>query len=336
MLGRNKRSVTLDLRKAEARPVVDDLVRWADAVIVAMRPTTLARWGLDFERLNGVNPRLVYLQMSGYGRDGPRADEPGFGKGAEARSGVVRMTGFPDGPPTYTAFALGDTVAGLMGAYAILAALYRRSHDPDFAGELVDIALFEPLFRLIDWQVISHDQLGLVFERFGNRMPVAPAAVANIYKSRDGEWIGVTSGTAAAVLKILDLLGIAREEFGTAERQYARASEIDAALNGWIGARDCAEVLDAMKRAEVVASRIFSIADIMADEVYRHREDIITIDDPQLGPVKMPAALPHFVNHPGEVWRTGAPLGEDNELVFRDWLGMDAERYAALRAAGII
>jgi crotonobetainyl-CoA:carnitine CoA-transferase CaiB-like acyl-CoA transferase len=336
VLGRNKRSVTLDLRKPEARPVARRLIAWADAVVVNMRPETLIRWGLDFDQLRAANPKIVVLQISGFGRDGPRANEPGFGKGGEARSGVVRITGFPDGPPTYTAFALGDTVTGLMGAFAIMAAIYRRDRDPDFRGELIDIALYEPLFRLIDWQVILHDQLGMVFERFGNRMPVAPAAVANIYKTRDGEWISVTSGTAAAALKVVDMLGLPREEFDSGERLRERAGEIDTLLHEWFAERDAAEVLEQMKKAEVVATPIFSISDIMQDEVYRHRKDIITVEDRELGPVKMQATLPQFVNHPGEVWRTGPVLGEDNDLVYRDWLGFEAEEYHRLRQNGII
>ncbi|CAM5681646.1 CoA transferase OS=Streptomyces alboniger OX=132473 GN=CP975_08855 PE=4 SV=1 [Streptomyces alboniger] len=165
--GRNKRSVTLDLHHEAGRDVAHRLVAWADVVIVTLRSGRLRTWGLDWESVHRINPKAVLLQISGFGATSSQADAPGFGKVGQARSGVVHLTGFPDGPPVHTGFSHGDSVTGLMGAYAVLAALHRRDHDPDFDGEWIDLALFEPLFRLVEWQVIVHDQLG--------RFPSAPA-----------------------------------------------------------------------------------------------------------------------------------------------------------------
>ncbi|MFJ7998327.1 CaiB/BaiF CoA transferase family protein [Streptomyces sp. NPDC096310] len=177
--GRDKRAVTLDLHHEAGRAVARRLDAWTDVVIVTLR--------------------AVLLQISGFGATSSQADAPGFGKVGEARSGVVHLTGFPDGPPVPTGFSHGDAVTGLMGAYAVLAALHRRDHDPGLAGEWIDLALFEPLFRLVEWQVIVHDQLGHVPERSGNQLSVAPAAVINTYRSRDGEWLTVTSATPRSV-----------------------------------------------------------------------------------------------------------------------------------------
>lgn len=334
--GRNKRSVTLDLHHEEGREVARELVRWADVVIVTLRAGRLRTWGLDWEAVHALNPKAVLLQISGFGATSSRADAPGFGKMGEARSGVVHLTGFPDGPPVHTGFSHGDAVTGLMGAYAILAALHRRATDPEFDGEWIDLALFEPLFRLVEWQVIAHDQLGEAPSRAGNQLAVAPAAVINTYRSRDGDWLTVTSATLRSVRNVARLLGLPEEEFATAEQQHAGRARLDEGLRTWIAGRSTDECLAEFERTEVVASRVFDAADIAADPVYAEREDIITVEDPDLGPVRMQAVIPHFRQSPGAVWRTGPALGADNDLVYGEWLGIDDDRRAKLEESGVI
>ena len=332
--GRNKRSVTIDLRKPAGRELAHRLVRWADVAIVSLRAGTLREWELDWPALHGLNRRLILLQISGYGANTSMADAPGFGKVGEARSGVVQITGFPDGPPVHTGFSHADTVTGLMGAYAVLAALHRRDTDPGFEGEWIDLALFEPLFRLIEWQVIIHDQLGTVPQRSGNSLAVAPAAVVNTYLSRDAKWITVTSGTPRSVLNIVRVLGLPEEEYATVADQSRRREVIDARLQQWIAERDAEEALAVMAAAGVVASRIFDITDIVADPIYAERGDIVNVEDPDLGRVRMQAALPRFENRPGGIWRSAPRLGEDNDVVFLDWLGIPAEELQRLRSGG--
>jgi formyl-CoA transferase len=334
--GRNKRSVTLDLHREEGREVARELVRWADVVIVTLRAGRLRTWGLDWEAVHALNPKAVLLQISGFGATSSRADAPGFGKMGEARSGVVHLTGFPDGPPVHTGFSHGDAVTGLMGAYAILAALHRRATDPEFDGEWIDLALFEPLFRLVEWQVIAHDQLGEAPVRAGNQLAVAPAAVINTYRTRDGDWLTVTSATLRSVRNVARLLGLPEEEFATAEQQHAGRARLDEGLRAWIAGRRSDECLAEFERAEVVASRVFDAADIAADPVYAEREDIITVEDPDLGPVRMQAVIPHFRQAPGAVWRTGPALGADNDLVYGQWLGIGDDRRAKLEESGVI
>ncbi|MEU0073928.1 CoA transferase [Streptomyces sp. NPDC006332] len=334
--GRNKRSVTLDLHHQAGRDLAHRLVAWADVVIVTLRSGRLRTWGLDWESVHRINPKAVLLQISGFGATSSQADAPGFGKVGEARSGVVHLTGFPGGPPVHTGFSHGDSVTGLMGAYAVLAALHRRDHDPDFDGEWIDLALFEPLFRLVEWQVIVHDQLGSVPERSGNQLAVAPAAVINTYRSRDDEWITVTSATLRSVRNIARLLQLDEERFMTARQQYAGRAELDDGLRAWVAERPAAECLEAFTAAEVVASRVFSVADIADDPVYAEREDIVTVDDADLGPVRMQAVLPHFRQRPGKVWRTGPALGQDNDLVYREWLGLGVEELAELEKHDVV
>ncbi|MGW3953137.1 CaiB/BaiF CoA transferase family protein [Streptomyces sp. NPDC004752] len=334
--GRNKRSVTLDLHRAEGRAVAERLVAWADVVIVTLRARRLRSWGLDWESVHRINPKAVLLQISGFGATSSLADAPGFGKMGEARSGVVHLTGFTDGPPVHTGFSHGDAVTGLMGAYAVLAALHRRERDADFDGEWIDLALFEPLFRLVEWQVIIHDQLGKAPGRSGNQLAVAPAAVINTYRSRDNDWITVTSATPRSVRNVAALLGLPEEEFTTTEQQHARRQELDEGLRSWIAARTTPECLREFARAEVVASRVFDAADIAADPIYAERGDIVTVDDPQLGPVRMQAVLPHFRQQPGKVWRTGPALGQDNRLVYHDWLGISEKELTDLEKNDVV
>jgi crotonobetainyl-CoA:carnitine CoA-transferase CaiB-like acyl-CoA transferase len=334
--GRNKRSVTLDLNHSKGQALARRLVDWADVVIVAMRAAKLADWGLDWPGIHRANPKAIVLQISGFGATSARANAPGFGKAGEARSGVVYLTGFGDGPPVHTGFSHGDATTGLMGAFAIGAALYRRASDPDFDGEWIDLALFEPLFRLVEWQVIVHDQLGVVPARAGNQLPVAPAAVINTYRSRDGDWLTVTSATTRSVVNIVRLLGLPVDEYATTERQLAARDALDQRLTAWVADRTTEECLSAFSDAEVTAAKVYSIADICADPVYAERGDIVTVDDPDLGPVRMQAVIPQFRIAPGRLWRTGPALGADNDLVYRSWLGVSASELGELRAHGII
>lgn len=333
---RNKRSVTLDLRTEEGQALAHRLVEWADVVIVNLRATTLERWNLDFETLNRVNPKLVMLQVTGFGANTSLRDAPGFGKVGEARSGVVYVTGFQDGPPVHTGFSHADAITALMGAFAIQSALYRREVDPDFDGEWIDLALNESLYRLLEWQVIFYDQLGVNPERAGNRLAVAPAAVINTYRTADEHWLTVTSGTPRSVQNIAGVVGVDPELVSTVEKQVANADLIDGKLREWVGQRSLDECMQTMRETEVTASPIYTAADILKDPIYAEREDVITVEDPDLGPVRMQAVIPKFVRRPGAVWRTGPALGEDDEAVWKQTVGLDDAEYERLIGAGVI
>jgi crotonobetainyl-CoA:carnitine CoA-transferase CaiB-like acyl-CoA transferase len=333
--GRNKRSVTLDLRQEQGQEVARELVRWADVVITNFRVDTLKKWGLDWASVHHVNPRVVMLQITGNGTTSSAYNEPGFGKVGEARSGVVHVTGFPDGPPVHTGFSHADTCTALMGAFAVSAALVRRN-DPDFDGEWIDLALFETLYRLIEWQVIFYDQFGVSPERAGNQLAVAPGAVVNTYLTSDDVWITVTSATLRSVQNIAELLGEPLQEYRTAAQQVERKARLDEGLAAWIKARTAEESLQAMAAREVVASRIYSAEDIVNDRTYQERGDIITVADADLGAVRMQAVVPMLHKRPGSVWRVGPRLGEDNMLVYGQWLGIPATRLAQLREQHVI
>ena len=333
--GRNKRSVTIDLRNPEGQALAHELVQWADVVITNVRVNTLERWQLDWPTMHDLNPRLVMLQITGNGANTTARNEPGFGKVGEAKSGVVNVTGFPDGPPVHTGFSHADAVTALMGAYAVSASLVRRD-DPDFEGEWIDLALFESLFRLIEWQIIFYDQLGVVPMRAGNQLAVAPGAVINTYLSADDVWITVTSGTPRSVSNIAELLGEPEDQYRTVPDQLARKDRLDGLLHDWVRTRPAEECLEQMAKLEVTASRIFTAEDIVNDPIYAEREDIINVDDPDLGRVRMQGVVPKLGSRPGSVWRTGPSLGQDNALVFGEWLGKSDEELATLGEAGVI
>jgi formyl-CoA transferase len=334
--GRNKRSVTLDLRRPEGQEVARRLCKWADVVITNFRIGTLERWGLDWETLHAENPGLIMLQITGFGANTSMRDRPGFGKVGEAMSGVVHLTGFPDGPPVHTGFSHADSLTGLIGAFAVQTALYRKANDAKFDGEYIDLALFEALYRLCEWQVIFYDQTGIAPMRAGNQLANAPAAVINMYRSKDDTWITVTTGTWRSVQKVAALLGEPPDEYATPELQFARRDHLDDLLRSYVGERSTDAVLTEMEAAEVVASVIYDVEDITNDKTYAERDDIITVDDRELGAVRMQAVLPHFANHRGNVWRTGPKLGEDNELVYKEYLGMSDEEFDELRSGKVI
>jgi crotonobetainyl-CoA:carnitine CoA-transferase CaiB-like acyl-CoA transferase len=333
---RNKRSATLDLRSTEGQELARRLVRWADVVITNLRPSSLEGWGLDFAGLQQANPRIIMLQVSGFGENTSLRDAPGYGKVGEARSGVVHITGFPDGPPIFTGYSHADTLTGLTGAFAIGCALHRRDVDPDFAGEHIDLALYEPLFRLVEWQVILYDQLGMIPERAGNQIGVVRASLVDCFATKDEDWIIVTSGTPRSVQAIAVLVGFPAEEFEDVQQQVDRRDDLQDRLATWVAEHTCEEALAALHDAKVVAERVYNVADIVDDATYAERGDIISVDDAELGPVRMQAPLPHLRNHPGRVWRTAPSLGADDDLVWREYAGLGDDEYGDVRSRGVV
>lgn len=333
---RNKRSVTLNLRTSEGRSMARELAAWADVVITNFRVETLEKWELDYPSLKQINPKVILLQVTGFGATSSRRNDPGFGKVGEAMSGVVNITGFADGPPVHTGFSHGDSVTGLMGAFAIQAALYRKAHDPDFCGEWIDLALYDGLFRLIEWQIVFYDQLGEVPERIGNKLAAAPAAVINLYGTYDKRWLTVTSGTPRSVSNVAALVGEPAEEYATRALQAKNSERLDKLLGEWISQRTLDECVETMKRLEVVASKIYNVEDILQDETFRERENIVTIDDPDLGKLRMQNVIPRLTNYTGSVWRSAPKLGEDNNLVYKEWIGKSDADLETLRSGGHI
>ncbi|AKK27855.1 CaiB/BaiF CoA-transferase family protein [Mycobacterium sp. EPa45] len=338
---RNKSSVAIDLRVAEGQALVRQMVEQADVVIENFRPGTLERWGLGWADLHVSNPRLIMLRISGYGQIGPESAKPGYGRVGEAMSGAVQITGHPDRPPTHFGFSLGDVTTGIMGAFAVAGALFKReSIGNRFNGECIDLALYESLFRGIDWQVILYDQLKFVAERHGNEFQVSPSPVSDTYLSRDGVWYTVASGTVRSVQCLLDLVGgIALRtdpKYATQELQMLHRNELGEMVRQWFADNDSDFVEKACASAGVVAARIFTPAEMFTSATFAARQSVVEVADEDLGPVRVTGVVPRLTNFPGSVRSTGPRLGIDGRRVLTEWLGLADSRYEALVAGGVV
>jgi crotonobetainyl-CoA:carnitine CoA-transferase CaiB-like acyl-CoA transferase len=277
------------------------------------------------------------LHVSGYGLGGPKSDRPGFGTLAEAMSGFAHVTGQPDGPPTLPPFFLADGVASQSATAAVMLALYHRDvHGAD--GQLVDVNLIEPLARLIETSTLAYNHLGKVMGRVGNMLPAS--APRNAFQTSDGKWVAISSASPNIARRLFrtierpDLVDDAR--YSDPVQRQALAGEVDAFVAGWIANRTLDEVMSTFEAAEVAAAPIYDAPQLLADEHLRARGSFIEVEDPELGHMTVQAPVVRFSETPGVVEHLGRSLGADNDAVYGGMLGLDAERMAALRAAGTI
>jgi formyl-CoA transferase len=336
---RNKKCITLDLGKPEAQEVFKQLIADADVLTENFRPGTLERWGLGWDVLHALNPRLILVRVSGFGQTGPYKEKPGFGTLAEAMSGFAHITGQPDGPPTLPGTGLADAVAGQFGTWAVMFALYERDHKSG-KGQVIDLSVLEPLFTMLGDQTITYDQLGTVQQRTGNRVP-SIGAPRNIYQTKDGRWLALSANAPAIAARVFAAIGqpelINDPRFKDNRARIANIDEVDAIVGGWIGERTAAEVLKKFDEYECACAPVYSIADIVNDPHFQAREAITTIQDPELGPVKMQNVVPKLSRTPGQIrWPAPTHMGEHNEEIYCGKLGMSRERLAELKEKGVI
>jgi crotonobetainyl-CoA:carnitine CoA-transferase CaiB-like acyl-CoA transferase len=336
MLGRNKRTVTCDLGEPAGAELALRLLRDADVLIENFRPGTLERWGLGPDVLHAANPRLVIARVTAFGQTGPYAHRPGFGTIAEAMSGFAAITGEPDGPPTLPPFGLADGVCALTCAQAVLTALYHRDARGG-AGQVIDLAIIEPMLTVLGMQAMAYDQLGLVQPRTGNRS--VNNAPRNTYRTRDGRWVAVSTSAQAVAERVLTLVGhpevLGEEWFATGAGRARHAELLDGYVGGWIAERDLADVLAAFEQAQAAVAPVYDIADVFRDPQYAALGSLAAVEDPVLGPVRMPNVLYRMSATPGRIGWTGRPPGADNDEVYGA-LGLDADELAALRGKGVI
>jgi len=335
MLGRNKKAITLNLGKPQGQEIFKDIVRDADVVIESFRPGTFERWNLGYEELKEENPGLVFARVTGFGQFGPYKDRPGFGTLAESMSGFAHVTGQPDGPPTLPPFGLADGIAALATACAILMAL--RVRDATGKGQVVDLAIIEPIFTVLGPQPIVYDQLGVIQKRSGNRS--VNNAPRNTYQTKDGKWVAISTSAQNIAERVMRLVGhpeyIDEPWFESGSERAKHADELDAAVQSWISERTTDEVVEAFEDANAAITPIYNIEDIMQDPHYNALNSVISVEDPELGPLKMQNVLFRLSETPGEVRWSGPRLGEHNEEVYGE-LGIDKERLEELKAGGVV
>jgi crotonobetainyl-CoA:carnitine CoA-transferase CaiB-like acyl-CoA transferase len=337
VIARNKRTVTLNLGTAQGQELLRRLVLDADVLVENFRPGVMEKWGLGPDRLLDVNPALVILRVTGFGQSGPYAQRRVFGTLAEAMSGFAHQTGKEDGPPTLPPFGLADGVAGITGAFAVLTALYHRDTRGG-AGQVIDLSLLEPLLGILGPGPSAYDQLGVVPGRHGNRSP--NNAPRNAYLTRDGRWVAISASTTSVAERVMRLVGRAdlvhEPWFASAGERASRADLLDAAVAGWIGERDLDEVLAAFDDAGAALAPIYDVTQLMRDPHVVARETITTVPDEDLGAVKMQNLMVRLLDTPGRIRFPGRRLGQDNEQIYGELLGLDRDDLARLREEGVI
>ena len=337
---RNKRCISLDLKKPEAKRIVLDLVRSCDALVENFRPGQLARMGLGEAELRAAKPDLVIARISGYGQDGPGRDQAAFGVIGEAIGGLRHLTdhkpGTSDLPPVRVGVSVGDSIAGIYAALGVLAALLRRARTG--VGGDIDVALSESVFSLLEGALPEYGALGSVRQPTGGG--IATAAPSNAYKSRDGVWMLIAANSDPLFRKLAALMdrpGLADDPlYSGNQARCANAPALDDLIDGWSRTLDAGALDAALAAAGIPHTRVFTVADIAADPQFRARQMVLEVDDPQLGPILHPGVVPRMDGVSPVPRSTGPGIGADNEDVLRGLLGYDAERIAGLKAEGVL
>jgi crotonobetainyl-CoA:carnitine CoA-transferase CaiB-like acyl-CoA transferase len=336
MLARNKKTVTLNLSKPEGAELLQRLVSDADVLIENFRPGTLERWGLSPDELHAGNPGLVIARITGFGQFGPYSTRPGFGTLAESMSGFAAITGEPDGPPTLPPFGLADGISALAGMSAVMSALYHRDARGG-SGQVIDLAIIEPILTLLGPQPIVYDQLKQVQPRQGNRS--SNNAPRNVYLTADERWVAISTSAGKIAERVMHLVGhpevIDEPWFDTGRGRAEHADLLDDYVGSWIARRDLDEVIEAFEKADAAVAPIYDITQIMVDPQYVALDSITTVEDEELGPLRMQNIPFRFDKTPGSIRWAGRPIGADNEEVLST-LGVSADELVRLAEEGVI
>jgi len=332
---RNKRSVAVDLRKAEGQDILRRLVAEADVLIENFRPGTLEEWGVGWDELSRINPGLVMLRISGFGQTGPYRDQPGFGAIGEAMGGLRHMTGEPGRVPVRVGVSIGDTLAALHGAIGVLLALYHRKVNGG-RGQVIDVALYEAVFNCMESLIPEYSAFGAVREAAGSALPgIAPT---NAYRCLDG-YVLIAGNGDSIFRRLMDAIG--RPDLGAApdlasnSGRVARVAELDTAIEAWTQTRAIKGVLAAMEEAHVPVGRVYTAKDIAEDPHYRARDMILQQPTRDGYSVEVPGIVPKLSATPGAVRSSAPHLGDDTDAVLRE-IGLTAAQIAALRDKKII
>ena len=332
---RNKRSIALDLKQAEAQDIVRQLVKDADVLIENFRPGAMEGWGLGPDALLAINPKLIMLRISGYGQTGPYRDKPGFGVVAEAMSGLRHLTAEPGRVPVRVGVSIGDSLASLHGVMGILLALHERHTSGK--GQVIDVALYEAVFNCMESLLPEFSAFGAVREAAGSALPgIAPS---NAYKCQDGGYVLIAGNGDSIFKRLMHTMG--RDDLGqdTALADNAgrvtRVDEIDTAIGAWTATRTVAQVLELLDAASVPAGRIYTVADIAADPHYQARDMILQTVMADGSTLALPGIVPKLSRTPGSHRRNAPEIGQDTDAVLQD-IGLTATQIQALKDKGIV
>ncbi len=337
VVGRNKRSVTLNLREPAGQDLLLELVRHADVFVENFRPGTLEKWNLGYDRLREVNPGLVLVRVSGYGQTGPYSSRAGYGSIGEAMGGLRYITGDPDRQPSRTGISIGDALAAMHATIGALAAL--RHRDVTGEGQIVDSAIYESVLAMMESMVTEWDVQGYQRERTGATLPnVAPS---NVYPTSDGQLILIAANQDSVFKRLAVLMD--DPELAAEGSRYADHSgrgqhqqELDDLIGVWTAKHDADELLALLHEGGVPAGRIYKAADMLSDPHFIAREAIVRVADPKFGDLAMQNVVPKLSATPGSIRWTGPELGQHNDEVYGELLGLSADARARLASAGVL
>lgn len=336
MVARNKQTLTVNLSTSDGQQIFRELAREADVVIENFRPGTFERWGLSYAELSADNPGLIMLRVTGFGQHGPYADRPAFGTLVESMSGFAYLTGQPDGPPTLPAFGLADSIAGIAGSSAVSMALFDRERN-DGTGQEIDLDLLTPIMTAVGPGVIYADQLGIDQERTGNRSQ--NNAPRNLYRTKDHQWVAVSTSAHAIAERVMRIVGhpevIDEEWFATGRERAQHADLLDHYVGGWIAERTRDEVTRTFEDAGAAVAPVYRPSDLLTDPQVVATDMVTTVDDDQLGQMRMQNVMWRMGETPGSIRHTGRAPGSDTATILAQ-LGRSTEDVDDLRSRGVI
>ncbi|RSL32164.1 CoA transferase [Salibacterium salarium] len=337
-LSRNKKSLTLDLHTQEGVDILKKLASEVDILIENFRPGTLEKWGAGYDELKRINPELLMIRVSGYGQTGPYKDKAGFGTPATAFSGFTYLQGFSDRHPVSPSFSLTDYITGVYVAFAAVTGLYHRDMSEKGTGQMIDIALYETVFRMMEFLVAEFDQHGKVRERApglsGHSSP------AGTFMTKDGHWVVLVTSTDTTFNRLAKAMD--REDLLEDDRFYTNSvrlqhdEQMRKIVEDWMKTKDRDELMDYLGDHGVPVSPILNIQDIFKNPQYQARDNIIELEHPRLGKIKTPGIVPKFEKTPGSVRNISPDLGENNNEVLSSMLGYSEEEISELKERGVI
>jgi formyl-CoA transferase len=337
-MSRNKKSITLDIRTEEGQELFKKLCSKTDLIVENFRPGTLEKWNLGYEVLKQINPRIILTRVSGYGQTGPYKDKAGFGTPGTAFSGYTYLQGYPDRPPVSPSFSLLDYVTGVYVAFSSVSALYYRDTQSHDQGQVVEMGLYESFFRMMEFLVAEYDQMGKIRERSPGL--AGHSSPAGTYETKDGKWVVLVTSTDPTFNRLAEAMGrtdmLKDAHYYTNSERLKNNEKVQEIVSSWIKEQTQKELLDKLDAYGVPCNSINSIEDIFHDPQYQARENIVEIEHPRLGTIKIPGVVPKFSQTPGKIRHRAPELGEHNEDIFCKELGLTLAELAELQSKGVV
>lgn len=338
VLARNKKSITLDLRKPKGQELVKRLVKLSDLLVENFRPGTMEKWGLGYDVLKEANPKIIMARVSGFGQDGPYKDRAAFDRVASGMGGLTYLTGYPDSPPVRVGLNLCDEIAGLFQAFGALAALYRRDKNGEVQGQWIDVSLIEAIQRMLEGVIAEYHKMGTIRERVGNLNEVV--APADNFLSRDGKWVVFVLTSDALWQRFLKVMG--RENLGEDQRflkntdRLKNRDAMHAIIGKWFRERTVAEIDKIFGEKGIPYGLVYSAKDICEDPQNKFRGNIVEVEDPEIGPIRMQGVTPRLSETPGKIASSAPQIGEHNREIYGSLLGLTDREMQELKEEGVI